>query len=456
MSWITILFYNIILNSIVGAAAFGIWYVLGKIWERTGQYTYLYTCLRAVIFLFLLPFSWIYLLLISYEWSTGLVINLFPYTSPGMEKITFWVLLMWLPGAAVQTIRYLKEKDALYRIRKTASFVRDGEEWERFLELKKALGLKCMVELYRGKSVPVPMTAGMIRKRIYLPEKAYEVQEWEMIVLHELQHIRQKDDWMKTLCVLIQIIFWFHPVAYLLFRRLDSWGEISCDLQTCKAGKDRWTVQEYYRLIWKQVEELQINKKRFGLSLCESEGDLKWRILKMKNYLEKRQFYKKAGAVLAVLFFISSPILVMASGKKMGNVYYHMVDSTLNSIEYPYTPTVYEEHYEKADPEEVVEIIPVDVSKASNTMNIEFSGNGVKGTPYVSLEAGGEVKLSAFVTPVEGTVRIGVMNRNGDKQFVEIVGDGGHRFSVVRDGSYRFYVENVSGKSLTVDFTYTY
>ncbi|MBS6398227.1 MAG: hypothetical protein KH452_13945, partial [Clostridiales bacterium] len=61
MRWMTILFYNVILNAVSGTLIFGVWSICKRIWEKKGQYDVLYNCLKVVLAAFLLPIGWLYL-----------------------------------------------------------------------------------------------------------------------------------------------------------------------------------------------------------------------------------------------------------------------------------------------------------------------------------------------------------------------------------------------------------
>lgn len=59
---------------------------------------------------------------------------------------------------------------------------------------------KCVFQSYQA---PVPFICGVIRPKIILPEEQYTKKELEIILLHELEHYKQKDIFWKP-----KAVFW--------------------------------------------------------------------------------------------------------------------------------------------------------------------------------------------------------------------------------------------------------
>jgi beta-lactamase class D/beta-lactamase regulating signal transducer with metallopeptidase domain len=76
-----------------------------------------------------------------------------------------------------------------------------------------------------------PMLFGLLRPRLLLPThlRNFDATQQQMIVAHELTHLRRHDlQWMSA-GVLLQTLFWFNPVMRLLRANLSWAQELGCD-----------------------------------------------------------------------------------------------------------------------------------------------------------------------------------------------------------------------------------
>lgn len=81
-----------------------------------------------------------------------------------------------------------------------------------------------MAEARAGRAGPA--VVGLISPRILLPadDGTYSADERELIRAHEREHVAHKDTRATALCVLIQCLCWFNPLAHLAayLMRLDQ------------------------------------------------------------------------------------------------------------------------------------------------------------------------------------------------------------------------------------------
>jgi beta-lactamase regulating signal transducer with metallopeptidase domain len=76
-----------------------------------------------------------------------------------------------------------------------------------------------------------PLVAGIVRPVILLPAAALE---WpaaavELIVLHELLHVRRYDNLVTLLQRAVEAALWFHPAVWSVSRWVDDEREHCCD-----------------------------------------------------------------------------------------------------------------------------------------------------------------------------------------------------------------------------------
>jgi len=86
-------------------------------------------------------------------------------------------------------------------------------------------------QMRESTDISVPMTTGFFRPTILLPSdwRTWEASKREAVIAHEEAHI-QRVDWLVGLVARFnRCIFWFHPLAWWLERRLTLLAEEACD-----------------------------------------------------------------------------------------------------------------------------------------------------------------------------------------------------------------------------------
>lgn len=83
-----------------------------------------------------------------------------------------------------------------------------------------------------------PFVAGLISPLVYIPQdlsQELSKEEYEAVLAHEIEHIRNKDNWSRLILDLIRSIFWWIPLKWL-YARIEEGQEIGCDLKCQKYG----------------------------------------------------------------------------------------------------------------------------------------------------------------------------------------------------------------------------
>jgi ABC-type amino acid transport substrate-binding protein/beta-lactamase regulating signal transducer with metallopeptidase domain len=85
--------------------------------------------------------------------------------------------------------------------------------------------------VYESETVAAPLTIGIISPRIILPVawRKWRPEKLDAILIHEFSHVRRQDTLFALLSNLNRCLFWFHPLAWWLERKLASTAELACD-----------------------------------------------------------------------------------------------------------------------------------------------------------------------------------------------------------------------------------
>jgi protocatechuate 3,4-dioxygenase beta subunit len=107
--------------------------------------------------------------------------------------------------------------------------------------LSRQLAIRRRVELRMSPEPVIPMTWGIVRPVVLLPEEAGRWPEpaRRLVLLHELAHVRRGDVAFQWIGRLVASAYWFHPLAWYALHRLRVECEHACDDHVVHLGARR-------------------------------------------------------------------------------------------------------------------------------------------------------------------------------------------------------------------------
>ena len=153
--------------------------------------------------------------------------------SPAPLVLPHWVLALaagvWGLGALWMLARKLRARRALGRLVRSARPVTEETVLEILRRCREQLGLRQPVTLRASAAVFSPLVTGLVRPVILLPETALEPQALRCLLLHELNHVRRRDLWVRLCSMAALVIHWYNPLFHMLDRTVREVGEERCD-----------------------------------------------------------------------------------------------------------------------------------------------------------------------------------------------------------------------------------
>ena len=201
---------------------------------------------RTVSVLWLLPN---FLYVFQYSWhSRPAPIFTVPVSEQGLR---IW-LLVWLTVGALLFLRsFVSHFRFRRRVLRDARPVEDGETLELWKSLQLDSGLrKPRYRLLIAPNTKTPLTVGLMRvsTRVLLPERDYSQEELQLILTHELVHLRRDDVSAKVFYAFARALGWFQPLTWLSMRRSADDLELSCD-EAVLLGEDESKRRAYAELL---------------------------------------------------------------------------------------------------------------------------------------------------------------------------------------------------------------
>jgi beta-lactamase regulating signal transducer with metallopeptidase domain/tetratricopeptide (TPR) repeat protein len=151
-----------------------------------------------------------------------------PVSGPGLG---FVVLALWAAGLAAVVARLVVGTVRVRRLSREATSLRDAEWIEERDAAARRLELSREVALKESADVPVAITSGWRRPFLLVGRVArhWAVERRRIVLLHELAHVKRADWPALLLAELAAAVYWFHPLAIWLVRRVRREAEQACD-----------------------------------------------------------------------------------------------------------------------------------------------------------------------------------------------------------------------------------
>ena len=138
----------------------------------------------------------------------------------------------WLVGVVFLSSRLVVSWMRARRLTKHDAVVASGE-WQRVAaRLSDALGLRRAVRLLESAAIEVPSVIGSLRPVILLPASTLTgltPAQIEMVLAHELAHIRRHDFLVNLLQAFVETLMFYHPAVWWMSRRVREERENCCD-----------------------------------------------------------------------------------------------------------------------------------------------------------------------------------------------------------------------------------
>lgn len=133
-----------------------------------------------------------------------------------------------------------------------------GPVVEALDRLIHAWGMRVRPVVTHASDIVVPQVVGLLKPTILIPTSALTgltPAELEMILTHELAHIRRLDMWVNLLQRLAEAVLFFNPALWYLSRQISTYREYCCDEQTCGIGNESPSKRlEYAQALMRVVE----------------------------------------------------------------------------------------------------------------------------------------------------------------------------------------------------------
>jgi bla regulator protein blaR1 len=223
-------------------------------------------------------------------------------TPPRTDWTPFAILGIWMCGAgAIALIRF--------------------RGWLRIRAAVRAsvpIEISASVEVRSSPGLLEPGVVGWLRPILLLPDGIAErltPPQLDAVLAHELYHVRRRDNLFAAIHMLVEAMFWFHPLVWWIGARLVEERERACDEAVLNLGAEPMVYAEGILNVCKLYVESPL-----ACASGATGSDVKKRIeaILTNRLVLRLNFPKKLALAGAAIVALSLPIVVGSFAQSRG------------------------------------------------------------------------------------------------------------------------------------------
>lgn len=245
-------------------------------------------------------------------------------------SISVWGVAAYLVGVVVMLTRLVISVARTNRLAQCGQRLNDGTAFQIVQRLCKAWSMDAMPALRLAEKIVMPKVVGLIRPSILLPASAITgltMSELELILAHELAHVRRHDMWVNLLQRLAETVLFFNPALWVLSRQISKQREYCCDEIACSSAElatsDQGIRLHYAETLLRVVELARGSSERDGevaalAASGRSPSELRHRVARLFGEPLREPLRLTRGGVLLVVGFamlLIGPVLWSAKAE---------------------------------------------------------------------------------------------------------------------------------------------
>jgi TonB family protein len=328
-----------------------------------------------------------------------------------------YISLIWLTIVFILVCKVLVEIRNVNLLPDDESTLPSVHLQTRFNELAQQLNLHKIPRLLISMKAEVPMAIGFLKPVVLIPATmvtGLTPSQLEMLILHELAHIRRHDYLVNFLQTLIEILFFFHPSVHWVAKCMRNEREYCSDDVAVRHCGDpiayAHTLTDTASLCHHHQQTIP------NMAMAASGGDLKQRIVRLVNHHctprnDTGKWFAAISLLLVIAVFAINQLLSNASPQQW---MYHLpwknqYPSAIKSVQEPIYQSNSESSFVKNQKNSIAQqLLTTESNKSSmiaiNKMYVKDQmpiANNIITNTVVPLDLLGKQKHSHTITSTE-------------------------------------------------------
>jgi len=157
------------------------------------------------------------------------------------------LVAMWFCGFVAVLFVWGARWRRVSAVLRDAAPSREGREVDALRRVERRLGIRKPIDLLMSPATLEPGIFGIVKLNLVWPKgisARLDDAQLEAILGHELWHVRRRDNLAAAIHMVVEALFWFHPLVWWLGARLLDERELACDEKVLESGSDRQVYAE--------------------------------------------------------------------------------------------------------------------------------------------------------------------------------------------------------------------
>ena len=212
------------------------------------------------------------------------------------------IVFLWFIGI---TILLLKNLGALIYIQRLKNyFIKPVSKEINYLinSISKKITINKEIKSYISQKVDSPMIIGHFKPVLLIPQRVISGlsnKEIDVILHHELAHIKRNDYLVNILQTIVEIFFFFHPAVWWISGIVRKEREECCDTFAVQEEADKIVLAKALT----SIQELNLNTNNMALTFINKKNGLLNRITSLFGSRPLLPSFRE-GIVVTVFFFL--------------------------------------------------------------------------------------------------------------------------------------------------------
>jgi len=183
-----------------------------------------------------------------------------------------WFVEAWFLGVVLLSLRTAGGLFLIERMRRKEIKPVARELFEKYQVLQKKMGLDRVIRYCECLRLDAPAVLGWFRPVVLLPARALTgltEEQLEMVIAHELAHIRRLDSFVNLFQVGVETLLFYHPAVWWVSQRIRIEREHCCDDEAVSICGNAVNYARALALMeeWRAAPALLLASNRSPLSL---------------------------------------------------------------------------------------------------------------------------------------------------------------------------------------------
>ena len=249
--------------------------------------------------------------------STGIEIiqSIYKIANQNMD----YIVVIWIAGIIILSLRMMGGYYYMQQI-KTKNILPVDVKWTKMLsDLLIQLRIRKSVKMFESTVVKFPTVIDFIKPVILMPIGTLaemSVSQVEMILAHELAHIKRADYLLNIIQSMIEILYFFNPAVWIISKIIRNEREYACDDIALSINSDSSVLARALISAHNHNESRPV----IALSALGTKNSLLGRIKRMTKRNENQINYRRKAVLSSVLLLLLVTITFIACSSSVDNM----------------------------------------------------------------------------------------------------------------------------------------